>query len=104
MKRIYKNLGRKGRITIPIEIREVVQWEYNDILSFSLSEDGQQVIIQKEKICEHCECAKAGVENVPSHFEFLDHLTGQELYDALVYMVVKWAEREACHEDKNLPD
>ena len=35
MKKIYRILGKRGRITVPFEIRQSVGFKQNDILSFS---------------------------------------------------------------------
>ena len=39
MAKIYRVLGKKGRITIPFELRQSVGFKYNDILSFTESDD-----------------------------------------------------------------
>lgn len=35
MKKLFRILGKRGRITIPYEIRQRVGFSYNDVLSFS---------------------------------------------------------------------
>lgn len=35
MTKLYRILGKRGRITIPYEIRKRVGFSYNDILSFA---------------------------------------------------------------------
>lgn len=35
MRKLYRILGKKGRITIPYEIRSRVGFSYNDVLSFT---------------------------------------------------------------------
>ena len=52
MDKIYKILGKRGRITIPWEIRQDVGFSYNDILSFSAS--GNTIVVTKEKLCNNC--------------------------------------------------
>ena len=47
---IYRILGKKGRVTIPFEIRQRVGFKYNDVLSFTESSDGRSVIVKREKI------------------------------------------------------
>lgn len=37
MTKLYRVLGKRGRITIPFEIRQRVGFTYNDVLSFNLS-------------------------------------------------------------------
>lgn len=52
MMKIYRILGKRGRITIPLEIRKELNFTSNDILSFT--SQGNQVVITKEKICDNC--------------------------------------------------
>lgn len=40
MTKLYRVLGKRGRITIPYEIRQRVGFTYNDVLSFTESPDG----------------------------------------------------------------
>ena len=53
MLKIYRVLGKKGRITIPFEIRQRIGFRYNDILSFTQQDDGS-VLVRREKICDNC--------------------------------------------------
>lgn len=39
MTKLYRILGKRGRITIPYEIRKRVGFSYNDILSFAEQDD-----------------------------------------------------------------
>lgn len=41
--KILRILGKKGRITIPYEIRQRVGFRYNDVLSFSETPDGRTI-------------------------------------------------------------
>ena len=52
MGKIYRILGKRGRITLPYEIREKVGFSQNDVLSFAASEDGRSVVVKREKICD----------------------------------------------------
>lgn len=52
MYRIYRIIGKKGRITIPYEMRSALNIGRGDILSFQLN--GKSVIITKEKLCGNC--------------------------------------------------
>ena len=54
MLKIYRVLGKKGRITIPFEIRQRIGFRYNDVLSFTELDDSS-VVVRKEKICDNCE-------------------------------------------------
>ena len=44
MKKLFRILGKRGRITIPYEIRQRVGFSYNDVLSFTEADDGRTVI------------------------------------------------------------
>ena len=50
MNKMYRILGKRGRITIPYEIRKRVGFAYNDVLSFAEALDGQTVMVKREKI------------------------------------------------------
>ena len=45
MTKLYRVLGKRGRITIPFEIRQRVGFTYNDVLSFTESSDGRTVTV-----------------------------------------------------------
>ena len=53
MTKLYRILGKRGRITIPYEIRKRVGFSYNDILSFA-EQDDRTVIVRREKLCNDC--------------------------------------------------
>lgn len=48
MLKIYRVLGKKGRITIPYEIRQQIGFRYNDVLSFNQQDDGS-VLVRRKK-------------------------------------------------------
>ena len=54
MIQMFRILGKRGRITIPFEIRQRVGFSYNDVLSFTEAPDGRTVIVKREKICDNC--------------------------------------------------
>ena len=37
--KILRILGKRGRVTIPFEIRETVGFSYNDVLSFTVEDE-----------------------------------------------------------------
>ena len=55
MEKVYRVLGKRGRVTIPWEIRQRVGFGSNDIVSFAEAPDGQSVIVKKDWICDDCE-------------------------------------------------
>jgi len=75
-KKILRILGKRGRITIPYEIRQAVGFAYNDVLSFTESEDGQSVIVRREKLCDNCQSktVQAATSDRATLMELLDSL------------------------------
>lgn len=51
--KLYRILGKRGRVTIPFEIRQRVGFGYNDVLSFT-EQDDRTVIVRREKVCDDC--------------------------------------------------
>ncbi len=92
---MYRILGKRGRITIPFEIRQRVGFSYNDVLSFSESADGKSVTVTREKICDNCK--GVAVREQPAEvslFDFLNSLTPEQQRAALVHLSVQWAQRQ----------
>lgn len=92
MIKMYKILGKRGRITIPYEIRERVGFLPNDVLSFTESEDEKSIVIKREKICDDCnELPHTKKETV---IDYLDSLSQDNQMKALIHLSVKWAEKQ----------
>lgn len=92
MLKIYRVLGKKGRITILFEIRQRIGFRYNDVLSFTQQDDGS-VVVRKEKICDNCiDIADDYSEKITLE-DFLDSLSEEEQRDALVHLSLLWAEK-----------
>ena len=93
MLKIYRVLGKKGRITIPYEIRQRIGFRYNDVLSF-IQQDGGSVLVRREKICDNCnEFAEEFEENFTLE-DFLDSLSEEAQRDALLHLSLLWAEKQ----------
>lgn len=92
MLKMYRVLGKRGRITIPFEIRKRIGFRYNDILSFTQQDDGS-VLIRREKICDNCIDIIDDCENITLE-DFLDSLSEEEQRDALVHLSLLWAEKQ----------
>ncbi len=91
MLKIYRVLGKKGRITIPFEIRQRIGFRYNDVLSFTQQDDGS-VVVRREKLCDNCnEFAEEFEENYTIE-DFLDSLSEEEQRDALIHLSLLCAE------------
>lgn len=93
-KTIYKILGKRGRITIPWEIRRVMGFAYNDVVSFEM--DGRTVLVKREKICDGCKSIPSPEpKDSPAALKkLLDDLTPEELRTALIHLSVRWAEMQ----------
>ena len=74
--KLLRILGKRGRITIPFEIRQRVGFAYNDVLSFTESEDGKSVVIRREKLCDDCQgkTVRAMTDDRTMLLELLDSL------------------------------
>lgn len=95
MAKIYRVLGKKGRITIPFDLRQSVGFKYNDILSFTESEDGNSIIVKREKICDSCNLTNSSQIDKMTLFDFLNQLPVEQQKAALVHLSVKWAMEQA---------
>ena len=83
--KLYRILGKRGRVTIPYEIRQRVGFGYNDVLSFTEADD-QTVIVRREKVCDDCR----EKENEDSLQDFLDGLTTDQQRTVMLYLSKKW--------------
>ena len=93
MLKMYRVLGKRGRITIPYEIRQRIGFRHNDVLSFTQQDDGS-VLVRREKICDNCkELADEFEENITLE-DFLDSLSEEEQRDALVHLSLLWANKQ----------
>ena len=95
MTKLYRVLGKRGRITIPFEIRQRVGFTYNDVLSFTESPDGRTVTVKREKICDNCKGAQPAAQNDEvTLFDFLNGLSEEQQRAALVHLSIKWATKQ----------
>lgn len=93
MLKIYRVLGKKGRITIPYEIRQRIGFRYNDVLSFTQQDDGS-VLVRKEKICDNCiDIAEEYSEDITLE-DFLASLSEEEQREALIHLSLLLAEKQ----------
>lgn len=93
MLKIYRVLGKRGRITIPFEIRQRIGLRYNDVLSFIQQDDGS-VLVRPEKICDNCNELAEEFEKNFTLEDFLDSLSEEEQRDALLHLSLLWAEKQ----------
>lgn len=93
MHKIYRILGKRGRITIPFEIRQRIGFRYNDVLSFTELDDSS-VVVRKEKICNNCKYLEEDFEENFTLEDFIDSLSEEEQRDALIHLSLLLAEKE----------
>ena len=94
----YRILGKRGRITVPYEIRCKVGFKQNDVLSFEESADGRTVVIKREILCD-CN-GENGKERKDKQdeitlYDFLNGLSPEQQRAALIHLSVKWAQNQA---------
>lgn len=93
MLRLFRVLGKRGRITIPFEIRQQIGFRYNDVLSFTQQDDGS-VVVRREKLCDNCQYLEEDFEENITLEDFLDSLSEEEQRDALLHLSLLWAEKK----------
>ncbi|WP_444425713.1 AbrB/MazE/SpoVT family DNA-binding domain-containing protein [Ruminococcus sp.] len=93
MLRLFRVLGKKGRITIPFEIRQRIGFRYNDVLSFTELDDSS-VVVRKEKICDNCKYLEEDFEKNFTLEDFIDSLSEEEQRDALIHLSLLLAEKK----------
>lgn len=86
MEKLIRVLGKRGRTTIPYDIRKRVGFRYNDVLSFAEGEDGQSVIIRREKLCDGCRDIPHQEMPEVSLEEFLTDLSDQQKMAAFIFL------------------
>ena len=94
----YRILGKRGRITVPYEIRCKVGFKQNDVLSFEESADGRTVVIKREIICD-CNGEKSkekkDKQDEITLYDFLNGLSPEQQRAALIHLSVNWAQNQS---------
>ena len=94
----FRILGKRGRITVPYEIRSKVGFKQNDVLSFEESADGRTVVIKREIICD-CNGEKSKERKDRGDeitlYDFLNGLSPEQQRAALIHLSVNWAQNQA---------
>ena len=98
MSKIARILGKRGRTTLPFEIRQKIGMCPGDIISFE-EKDGDSILVRRERLCESYRpiCQNESVQrpkNVESLLDFLDGLSPTEQRAALIHLSVQWAAQE----------
>ncbi len=92
MMKMFRILGKRGRVTIPFEIRQHVGFTYNDILSFTEAEDGRTVIVRREKLCGSAGNSeqKPQREDSITLMDFLNSLPDEQQKAAFAHLKLRW--------------
>ncbi len=90
MNKIYRTLGKHGRMTIPYAIRVRLGLRHNDLISFE--EDGDTVIVRREKVCDECDdfYDDADIPEEDSNdalLDFVDDLSDKERMTLFLYLL-----------------
>ena len=124
MNKVIRILGKRGRTTLPYEIRKCLGMCAGDVISFE-TKDGDYVLVKREQICSSIRqsCQEKPVQkpengpdcnariygsarvrgqakpvqkprNEESLLEFLDGLSLTEQRAALIHLSAKWAAQE----------
>ena len=103
-------LGKRGRVTIPQEVRDAIGMARGDVVSFAVvSEDC--ALVKRERICDNCSTeppqmikllvrAMHHAESSPQSqraFEFLTSLSHAQQLEAAAKIIADWAENS--HEE-----
>ena len=95
MEKIYRILGKRGRTTVPYELRVKMGIHPNDLVSFRC--EGDEIIIKREKICDNCKDADHAEQPVSTNAlrEFVTSLPTEAQRDALVYLSMQLTQGKA---------
>ena len=101
MTKPIKILGKRGRVTIPFEIRQALGFTDNDILSFTARQDGT-LVVRREKLCDdYAENEEPAEERTSeSLMKLLDALPDSQQREILIKLSVRWAEKENKHKKR----
>lgn len=86
MTKMFRILGKRGRITIPYDIRKRVGFAYNDVLSFEETEDGKAVLVKREKVCNNCIAEQPDKESEVTLLDYLNDLAPEQKFAAFVHL------------------
>ena len=89
MNKIYRTLGKRGRTTIPYAIRVRLGLSHNDLISFE--EDGDTVIVRREKVCDECDDFLDDIDEIGDDndalLDFVDDLSDKERMTLFFYLL-----------------
>lgn len=95
-------MGKRGRITLPLPLRERLDLRPGDLLSFAETEDGMGIILRQETVCDGCgaddfdpDMDEGDIDSLEdgniSLQEYLESLTPQQQRAALIVLSTRIA-------------
>ena len=97
---IFRFLGKYGKTTIPKKIRDSLELQRGDILSFEELDD-DSIIIRRESIC-NCIPRTPIKENKETLLDFLNSLSSEQKAAALVHLSMQVANQQGSNENVNI--
>lgn len=93
---VRRVIGIRGRITIPFRIRRFLGVKYNDVLSFSLGEEPDTIVIKKLKICNNCcDNGLGNDEKIAELQDFLKDYSSTEINRAIKMLEEKYSKGDS---------
>lgn len=96
MSTVRKILGKKGRVTIPYEYRQILDMNPDDVITFSMNEDRNCVVITKDKVRNDRKNTKN--EESSSFEDYLSGLPTMDILEMVRILVTELTSREASHD------
>lgn len=94
MTKLLRILGKRGRITVPYEIRQRIGLTEGDVLSFVEADDGKTVTVKREKICDNCKDIKSNGSDAIDVLDFLNSLSDEKQRAVVLHLFIKWAKEQ----------
>lgn len=94
---VFRFLGKYGKITIPKTIRESMDLQRGDILSFE-ELDGDRILISRESLC-NCNARMPIEEKKETLLDFLNTLSPEQKAAALVHLSMQVASQQGSAEN-----
>ena len=97
---IFRFLGKYGKTTIPKRIRDSLDLQRGDILSFEELDD-DSILIRRESIC-NCIPRTPIKEKKETLLDFLNSLSSEQKAAALVHLSMQVANQQGSNEYVNI--
>lgn len=107
--RILRILGKRGRVTIPQNLRELLGIQRGDVISFTVTSP-DTITLKREKLCDNCKETShhtepslselIGIARSYTHgdreaggaFDSLTSLSPTQQFDSIAKIVAAWAQ------------